>query len=102
MWFAYTEFNKQMLREIQEETGFTSGQIDRLHSRSWSSPIPRREDRFRKLDVGNNGFLQRQDLLRIQELAINPLGDRIVHAFFFGKEDKIEFKVPAASISWLS
>ena len=65
--------------------------------------------RFRKLDVGNNGYLQRQvhsaesilskifcqqDLLRIPELAINPLGDRIIHAFFFDNEDdKLEFKV---------
>merc|ERR1711934_355010 len=66
---------------IEEETGFTPGQIDRLHTR------------FRKLDVGNNGYLQRQDLLRIPELAINPLGDRIIHAFFFDNEDdKLEFK----------
>merc|ERR1711934_618658 len=63
------------IRAIEEETGFTPGQIDRLHTR------------FRKLDVGNNGYLQRQDLLRIPELAINPLGDRIIHAFFFGMYD---------------
>lgn len=69
------------IRAIQDETGFTPGQIDRLHTR------------FRKLDVGNNGYLQRQDLLRIPELAINPLGDRIIHAFFFDNEDdKLEFK----------
>merc|ERR1712032_1705396 len=44
-------------------------------------------------DVGKNGYLQRQDLLRIPELAINPLGDRIIHAFFFDNEDdKLEFK----------
>ena len=35
-----------------------------------------------------------KDLLRIPELAINPLGDRIIHAFFFDNEDdKLEFKV---------
>jgi calcineurin B family protein 1 len=28
------------------------------------------------------GYLTREDFLRIPELAINPLGDRIVHAFF--------------------
>ena len=27
-------------------------------------------------------FYSREDFLRIPELAINPLGDRIVHAFF--------------------
>ena len=34
---------------------------------------------------------------RIPELAINPLGDRIVHAFFYeskkGEEEKVDFKV---------
>ena len=53
-------------------------------------PLP---PRYRKLDVGNSGFLQREDLLRIPELAINPLGDRIIHAFFFGKEDNLDFQV---------
>lgn len=39
-------------------------------------------------------YFCQQDLLRIPELAINPLGDRIIHAFFFDNEDdKLEFKV---------
>merc|ERR1712226_199199 len=70
----------QEIRAIQEETGFSPGQIDRLHTR------------FRKLDVERNGFLQRQDFLRIPELTINPLGDRIIHAFFHGREDRLEFQ----------
>ena len=36
-------------------------------------------------------------LIRIPELAINPLGDRIVHAFFYESksqgEEKVDFKV---------
>ena len=36
-------------------------------------------------------------LFRIPELAINPLGDRIVHAFFYESksqgEEKVDFKV---------
>ena len=48
----------------------TSSQIDRL----WN--------RFTSLDQGKKGYLRRQDLLSIPELAVNPLGDRIVHAFF--------------------
>ena len=40
-----------------------------------------------------------KDLLRIPELAINPLGDRIIHAFFFDNEDdKLEFKVVKKNI----
>ncbi|XP_040568190.1 calcineurin B homologous protein 1 [Lepeophtheirus salmonis] len=56
--------------EISNETGFTSNQIERL----WS--------RFTSLDKHQKGYLSREDFLRIPELAINPLGDRIVHAFF--------------------
>ena len=52
--------------------------------------------RFSSLDKQDKGFLSREDFLRIPELAINPLGDRIVHAFFFesrnGDEDKVDFK----------
>nr|ACO15535.1 Calcium-binding protein p22 [Caligus clemensi] len=55
---------------IAQETGFTSNQIERL----WS--------RFTSLDKHQKGYLSREDFLRIPELAINPLGDRIVHAFF--------------------
>ena len=38
--------------------------------------------RFTSLDKLNTGTLSREDFLRIPELAINPLGDRIVQAFF--------------------
>ena len=52
--------------------------------------------RFSSLDKQDKGYLSREDFLRIPELAINPLGDRIVHAFFFesrsGDEDKVDFK----------
>jgi Ca2+-binding EF-hand superfamily protein len=55
----------------------TSNQIERL----WS--------RFTSLDKQQKGYLTREDFLRIPELAINPLGDRIVHAFFNdGKQRK--------------
>ena len=58
------------IKAIQDDTEFTLGQISHLHSR------------FTNLDKENKGFLERGDLLAIPELAINPLGDRIVHAFF--------------------
>eukprot|EP00096_Caligus_rogercresseyi_P009235 TRINITY_DN3100_c0_g1_i1.p1 TRINITY_DN3100_c0_g1~~TRINITY_DN3100_c0_g1_i1.p1 ORF type:complete len:195 (+),score=64.41 TRINITY_DN3100_c0_g1_i1:106-690(+) len=61
--------------EISNETGFTSNQIERL----WS--------RFTSLDKLQKGYLSREDFLRIPELAINPLGDRIVHAFFKESRD---------------
>jgi len=61
---------QQEIDEIHQETGFTHHQIVRLYSR------------FTSLDKSNQGYLSREDFLRIPELAINPLGDRIVHAFF--------------------
>merc|ERR1711872_296145 len=69
---------------IQDETGFNQNQIERLYGR------------FSSLDKQDKGFLSREDFLRIPELAINPLGDRIVHAFFYesknGDDDKVDFK----------
>merc|ERR1712142_591825 len=69
---------------IQDETGFNQNQIERLYSR------------FSSLDKQSHGYLTREDFLRIPELAINPLGDRIVHAFFYESkntdEEKVDFK----------
>ena len=42
-------------------------------------------------------WISKNELFRIPELAINPLGDRIVHAFFYESksqgEEKVDFKV---------
>lgn len=68
---------------ISSETGFTRNQIVRLYSR------------FLSLDKQGRGYLDRDDFLRIPELAINPLGDRIVDAFFTETDDidqKINFR----------
>uniref|UniRef100_A0A671KE34 Calcineurin-like EF-hand protein 1 n=1 Tax=Sinocyclocheilus anshuiensis TaxID=1608454 RepID=A0A671KE34_9TELE len=46
------------------------------------SQITRLYSRFHSLDKGENGALSREDFQRIPELAINPLGDRIINAFF--------------------
>ncbi|KAI6199066.1 hypothetical protein M3Y96_00587100 [Aphelenchoides besseyi] len=55
---------------IEQETGFTRSQIVRLHKR------------FKNLDRKKRGYLEREDFLSISELNMNPLGDRIVDAFF--------------------
>ncbi len=76
-----TLLQKEEIEEIQKETGFSKRQIVRLYSR------------FVSLDKSDNGALSREDLLRIPELAINPLGDRIIHAFFMDSPDsKINFR----------
>ncbi|XP_050406597.1 calcineurin B homologous protein 1 [Patella vulgata] len=75
------QLQEEEINEIQRETGFSQSQIVRLYSR------------FTSLDKSNNGFLSREDFLRIPELAINPLGDRIVHAFFQESNDEtVNFK----------
>lgn len=60
----------------------TPNQIERLYSR------------FTSLDRGDCGTLSREDFLRIPELAINPLGDRIVNAFFedTNSNDTVNFR----------
>ncbi|KAI8118368.1 hypothetical protein FF38_05242 [Lucilia cuprina] len=69
------------IAQIQEETGFTPNQIERLYSR------------FTSLDRGDCGTLSRDDFLRIPELAINPLCERIVHAFFADStDDRVNFR----------
>lgn len=68
------QLQEENIAQISEETGFTSNQIQRLYSR------------FSSLDKQQKGYLTREDFLRIPELAINPLGDRIVHAFFRERE----------------
>uniref|UniRef100_A0A1B0D2E2 EF-hand domain-containing protein n=1 Tax=Phlebotomus papatasi TaxID=29031 RepID=A0A1B0D2E2_PHLPP len=69
------------IQHIQEETGFTPNQIERLFSR------------FTSLDRGDCGTLSKDDFLRIPELAINPLCDRIVHAFFIdSNDDRVNFR----------
>ena len=79
------QLRAEEIAEITEETGFTKQQIERLYTR------------FTSLDRNSHGFLTREDFLRIPELAINPLGDRIVHAFFYEskniEEEKVDFKV---------
>nr|QBH72780.1 calcineurin b subunit [Nicoletia phytophila] len=71
---------EEEIQQIQLETGFTPNQIERLYSR------------FTSLDRGDCGTLSREDFLRIPELAINPLGDRIVHAFFQeSSDDRVNF-----------
>ncbi|GAB1286742.1 Calcineurin B homologous protein 1 [Apodemus speciosus] len=67
---ASTLLRDEELEEIKKETGFSHSQITRLYSR------------FTSLDKGENGTLSREDFQRIPELAINPLGDRIINAFF--------------------
>ncbi|XP_017779631.1 PREDICTED: calcineurin B homologous protein 1 [Nicrophorus vespilloides] len=72
---------EEEISQLQQDTGFTSNQIERLYSR------------FTSLDRGDYGSLSREDFLRIPEIAINPLGERIVNSFFEGDTgDRVNFR----------
>ncbi|XP_053701045.1 calcineurin B homologous protein 1 [Synchiropus splendidus] len=77
---ASTLLREEEIEEVKKETGFSHSQITRLYSR------------FTSLDKGENGTLSREDFQRIPELAINPLGDRIINAFFPEGEDQVNFR----------
>ncbi|XP_062502258.1 calcineurin B homologous protein 1-like [Corticium candelabrum] len=67
--------------ELSAATGFSARQIVRLYSR------------YSTLDKENKGYLSREDFEHIPELAINPLGDRIIAAFMDGSQDEhVNFK----------
>ncbi len=73
---------KDEIQLISNETGFTPNQIKRLYNR------------FTSLDKDDTGYLSKQDLLRIPELHVNPLCDRIIEVLIedYGQEDKLNFR----------
>lgn len=73
---------KDEINTIAKETGFSPNQIKRLYNR------------FTTLDKDNTGYLTRQDLLRIPELHVNPLCDRIIEVLIddHGKDGKLNFR----------
>lgn len=77
---ASLQLRDEEVLAIQKETGFQSNQIIRLFSR------------FTSLDKEQNGFLTADDFHRIPELAINPLSERIVHAFFENGYEHVNFR----------
>ena len=73
---------KDEIREIASYTGFTANQIKRLYNR------------FTSLDKNGLGYLTKQDFLRIPELHVNPLCDRIIEVLIDdnGQDGKLNFK----------
>ncbi|XP_069765793.1 calcineurin B homologous protein 2 [Narcine bancroftii] len=68
------------LEEIMEETGFSKSHICRLYNR------------FEGLDRSKTGKLSRADFQCIGALAVNPLGERIINAFFPDGKDTLDFR----------
>ncbi|XP_032366324.1 calcineurin B homologous protein 2 [Etheostoma spectabile] len=66
-------------QELMQETGFSAAHILRLH------------ERFEFLDVDQRGELRPEDFGAIRELSSNPVGDRIVGAFFSPRKETVDF-----------
>ncbi|CAH3161339.1 unnamed protein product [Porites evermanni] len=71
-----TLLQEEDIEELQNETGFSPNQIRRLYCR------------FSSLDKATKGTLSRRDFISIPELAINPIGDRIIDAFFMNEDSQ--------------
>ncbi|CAH3040579.1 unnamed protein product [Porites lobata] len=71
-----TLLQEEDIEELQNETGFSPNQIRRLYCR------------FSSLDKATKGTLSRRDFMSIPELAINPIGDRIIDAFFMNEDSQ--------------
>ncbi|XP_075008257.1 calcineurin B homologous protein 1 isoform X2 [Calonectris borealis] len=110
---ASTLLRDEEIEEIKKETGFSHSQITRLYSRFTS--LDKGENGtlrsggnqcaclllylliskmriLKHMTRINMCLLHREDFQRIPELAINPLGDRIINAFFPEGEDQVNFR----------
>ena len=90
-----SQISPEDLSIVRQETGFSDKEVERLF------------ERFCELDRERKGFLDRTDFLAIPEISLNPVGDRIVHAFFkegnSNKEnDRLAFKNFALVMSFFS
>ncbi|KAM9317506.1 calcineurin B homologous protein 2 isoform 2-T2 [Pholidichthys leucotaenia] len=65
--------------ELMQETGFSAAHLLRLH------------ERFEILDKDSKGHLSPEDFETIRELAINPIGGRIIGAFFSAGQETVDF-----------
>ena len=70
------------IKYLSKNSTFTGDEISRLYTR------------FRAIDRGQKGYVTRADMLKIPELAMNPLMDRIVDVFRFLPD--LEAAAPAA------
>ncbi|XP_061453922.1 calcineurin B homologous protein 2-like [Rhineura floridana] len=66
--------------QILRETGFSQATVERLYQR------------FQVLDKEEKGYLSKEDLEGIGELAVNPIGDQIINAFFQDGRETADFQ----------
>ena len=64
-WRSYEALPEEFIIQIQNKTGYTAIQIEKL----WN--------RFNVLDKDSKGYLTREDFLNISELSVNPVSKLI-------------------------
>ncbi|KAM4628286.1 calcineurin B homologous protein 2 [Polymixia lowei] len=67
------------VEDLMRETGFSPAHMVRLY------------DRFAFLDKERRGHLSPQDFGAVKELAMNPIGDRIIGSFFSPGQETVDF-----------
>ncbi|KAM4565875.1 calcineurin B homologous protein 2 isoform 1-T2 [Odontesthes bonariensis] len=65
--------------ELMQETGFSAAHLLRLH------------ERFEFLDRDNRGHLSPEDFEAVREVAMNPIGGRIICSFFPPGQETLDF-----------
>ena len=73
------ELRPEEIAELVEVSGFTRAEVEHLYHR------------FRRLDSKGHGYLTKQELLRIPELAMSPIVDRVIAHFNFADLDRLNF-----------
>ncbi|GBG26796.1 Calcineurin subunit B [Hondaea fermentalgiana] len=73
------ELRREEIEELEEQTGFTGDQVLELYKR------------FRKLDTEAHGTITRSELLRIPELSMNPIVERVLARLHFSETSRINF-----------
>ncbi|KAG9394698.1 EF-hand domain pair [Carpediemonas membranifera] len=82
--------HQEELEEIQMASNFTQKEIKRLYKR------------FKKLDKDSSGTITADEFLMIPELAMNPLGQRIISIFDENKDDNVNFREYIKALSVFS
>ncbi|XP_072247979.1 calcineurin B homologous protein 2 [Leuresthes tenuis] len=65
--------------ELIQETGFSAAHLLRLH------------ERFEVLDRHSRGYLSPEDFEAVREVAMNPIGGRIICSFFPPGQEALDF-----------
>lgn len=75
----YYQITDDEIKAIKKETGFSTSHVKRLFNR------------FQHIDSDGRGYLIRSDFENINEIALNPMGDRLTELFFPNNAGRVYF-----------